>query len=197
MSGRTKTVFVAIVPPPYVRRVINARRREWTERYGSLPFTWSQTEPLITIASLGHVEDVRLPSLLSQVKTAVQSCPSFDFALEIIRLAPTPETAKMLWLATTTPSPELARLCTAIARVQSPHHPELAPQHAHITMARVDRAALRRLNPPADAFIYPTRVTVAVDSVIVYETVRIGTTREIVTLEHLPLSDSCGTLELL
>lgn len=134
-------LFVSLPVPAELRRAIAQPAERLRAR---LPKArWEAAEKLhLTLAFLGEVDAARLPELTAALRDAVADRPVLSLALGPAGAFPTPQRARVVWLAVAEPSGALAALQAAVAEATR-RFAERADErrfHAHLTLARCDPA---------------------------------------------------------
>ncbi|MBP6889460.1 MAG: RNA 2',3'-cyclic phosphodiesterase [Candidatus Moranbacteria bacterium] len=143
----------------------------------------------VTLFFLGFIPEAMVPDICEKVRRLCETEDSFEIAFSGIRLVPTVEDPKMVWLAGE-PSDALRDLTTAIKRELSfvvPSDPKI--YRPHITLARIKKSAFRKLDPRPD-IEKSVHLVEPVETVVVYESVIEDGERKYSPLESVPLA-SC------
>lgn len=131
-------VFIAINLPSAVKRVLLSCQRQWA----NLPVRWTTAENLhITFVFLGYLEHDEVAALCRSVRSAVQSCPSFDIKFDKICLGPPQGPPRLIW-AEGAAGQELVGLRQKLvdASAEFLHAAQAGRQFkVHITLARLRR----------------------------------------------------------
>jgi 2'-5' RNA ligase len=140
----------------------------------------------ITLFFLGFVHEALVPEICEKVRALCEARESFEIEFSGIRFLPSPEEAKMVWLAGE-PSDALRDLKTALERELSfvvSSEPKV--YRPHVTLARMKKARFQKLDPKPviEKDIY---LVEPIDTVVVYESVMEEGKRKYVPLESVPL----------
>ncbi len=140
----------------------------------------------VTLFFLGFVREDAVPEICERVRELCETLESFEIEFSGIRLMPTPEDAKMVWLAGE-PSDELRDLKTAIERELSfvvAAEPKI--YRPHITLSRMKKARFQALDPQP-VIEKDIRLVEPVDTVVVYESIMEDGKRKYMPIESVPL----------
>ena len=178
----TRRLFVGVTLPHGVVTIIRKREQQLMRTYPDLPVRWTPLENLhMTVSFLGHVQDARLPELITALENAVRTCASFDMVFDRWMLGPSAAQPKMVWLGTDTPSAPLGALTTAVARVVAPLHPPRGAYRPHVTLGRIAQKRYRALDE-VPSIECTTSLVVMVDHVTLFESTVVDGTRAFVPL---------------
>jgi 2'-5' RNA ligase len=131
--------FLAVVPPPdaigWTEALAESARRDDDGLRWTLP-----EQRHLTLQFLGRVDDA--DSLTESVAESVRRIAPFTLALGGGGAFPSPRRASIVWLGVSTGADELAALVGAIVAATAPlgFVGDDHPFHAHLTLARVNRA---------------------------------------------------------
>ena len=132
--------FLAVVPPPAVRRWAESRAE--SVRRDGRGLRWMRPDQRhLTVQFLGRADDSLVDSLTESVAESVRRFPPFTLALGGGGAFPSPRRASVLWLGVTTGAAELAVLAGAINAATAPlgFAADDRPFRAHLTLARDNR----------------------------------------------------------
>lgn len=140
----------------------------------------------VTLFFLGFVRENLVPEICEKVRALSETRESFEIEFSGIRFLPTPEDAKMVWLAGE-PSNELRDLKTALERELSfivPAEPKV--YRPHVTLSRMKKARFQKLEPKP-VIEKNLHIIEPVDTVVVYESVMEDGKRKYIPIESVPL----------
>lgn len=143
----------------------------------------------VTLFFLGFIPESMVPEICEKVRRLCETEDSFEIAFSGIRLVASAEDPKMVWLSGE-PSEALRDLTTAIKRELSfsvASDPKI--YRPHITLARIKKAAFRKLDPKPD-IEKNIHLVEPVETVVVYESIVEDGERKYSPLESVPLA-SC------
>ncbi len=90
-----RKIFISINLPDRTKKRLIKAIEPWKE----LPVKWTREENLhITLVFLGHVADESIPEICEKVRTASRKSEIFDLDFDRIKLAPSEEESRMIWL---------------------------------------------------------------------------------------------------
>jgi len=138
VSTGSRRAFLAVVPPPAVRR--------WTEsledsaRGSGADLRWTPPEQRhLTLQFLGRVDDT--DALAESVADSVRAVAPFEIGLGGAGAFPSARRASVVWVGVTTGAAELAALAGTLSVATAPlgFDADDRPFRAHLTLARSNR----------------------------------------------------------
>lgn len=140
----------------------------------------------VTLFFLGFIHEGLVPEICEKVRNLCETIESFEIEFSGIRLMPSPEEAKMVWLVGE-PSESLRDLKSMIERELSfVVSAESKVYRPHVTLSRMKKARFRLLDPKP-AIERDVRFVEPVDTVVVYESIMEEGKRKYSPLESVPL----------
>lgn len=155
-----RKIFISINLPSQLKKRLERAIEKWQD----LPIRWVKTENLhITLVYLGHISEEAMVEVCEKIKNLTSGKNMFDIEMENLRLAPTDEDPRMVWLEGE-PNEELRLLQEDIEKTLEIFKSNKKIFRPHVTLGKIRKNKWEELEiKPEIKSRIP--VTVAVESV--------------------------------
>ena len=154
-----RKLFIAINPPEEVKKTLSLIKQEFPE----IPAKWTEKNNIhMTLLFIGHADDDKIKEIKASIKRGVEKIKPFEMEIDAISYAPSDSISpKMIWAEIVRSDP-LRQLRSKIGSGNDDFSP-------HITLARINRWQLAKMDPEDMPMIEMKGATFMVESVELME----------------------------
>ena len=132
-----RRLFIAINPPEEIKKTLSLVKKGFPE----IPAKWTEKNNIhLTLLFIGHADDDKVEEIKGRIKRATEKIKPFEMEIETISYAPSDSIPpKMIWAEIVRSDP-LNQLRSKIGSDYDDFFP-------HITLARINRWQLSKMEP--------------------------------------------------